>query len=308
MLVVLSSPSKVPREEWTSAEIDVVEKGILKDWQPDVIAKVLSPNKTKEQVETYLANKEKIIVKSPSPAGTPSSVKELEPRTLSDAASDTTTPPVSNIGGGKSSTTTTITMNKDTTTSDNGASSSSSTTTTLTGGAIVKPPAVKSKPSVAGGGAAASSSTKAAVASISGAAPLPDHHNVVAEYFTTPAVVGSSADKVTGTPSSSSVGGRRGGGGGGGGGRGRKPATSAMNTVPKINLNVKSLLQQGRASNPRASSSTGTDKGRTTDDTSSGKSKYYLTSFGRKTGPVVPDNKETAASSKNKNNNSNNNK
>jgi hypothetical protein len=163
---------------WSQAEVDIVQKGITKGWQPETIAKILS-NKNENQVRAFLQTNNCSVLSDTLPAG---AVVSKAPRVLSAARN--------------------------------------------------KKAPTRSVPNAAGGGASASSSTKAAAASITqnitGDAALRAHTG--AEVVAASVVGGIPLD--ASSPERSKR-----------GGRGRKPATTAMNTVATVSLDVKTLLQ-----------------------------------------------------------------
>jgi hypothetical protein len=182
--LISKTPSPADPSKWTIEEMDIVEKGMTKNWEPSIIAKVLS-NKNEEQVREYLKQRADGIQQ-----------QQMKHQFLN--------------GGHALS----VARNSNVPT--------------------------RSVPNAAGGGAAASSSTKAAAAKITQsitAATASDNdvvdttlldHTVQAYFGTTKAFhdVGESPTSQV----------RR-------GGRGRKPPTTAMNTVPTVSMDVRALLR-----------------------------------------------------------------
>jgi hypothetical protein len=174
----ISRPTPVESSRWTNAEMDIVEKGIQKKWQPETIAKILS-NKNEQQIREYLKQR------AEGKAGLRQQYlfqkeQQNQGRALS-AARNTTVP-------------------------------------------------TRSVPNAAGGGAAASSSTKAAAAKITSGS---SNHDAPHTYFDSAGSAERFNHSIDGSPNSKQ---RR-------GGRGRKPPTTAMNTVPTISLDVRTLLK-----------------------------------------------------------------
>ncbi|KAL3908568.1 MAG: hypothetical protein SGILL_008433, partial [Bacillariaceae sp.] len=184
---------KAANKTWSQAEIDIVNKGIQKRWQPETIAKILS-NKNETQVREFLSSRNITIQPSttmepPKPPPPPP-----KPTSVMSAARNKTKP-------------------------------------------------TRSVPNAAGGGASASLSTQAAAASIT--------QNVTGDYKSSstprkggypagvPEVVAASV--VGGIPLDAASPGRN-----NKGGRGRKPVTTAMNTVATVSLDVKSLLNSSK--------------------------------------------------------------
>lgn len=198
------SPAKSPNEigskssRWSNAEMDIVEKGIEKKWEPATMAKILS-NKNEEQIREYLKQRSEGKLQQQQQKQQASRAHALS------AARNSSVP-------------------------------------------------TRSVPNAAGGGAAASQSTKAAAAKItqsvsaaaSAAGDSSSHHNNASQqqqaYFDSAGTEnpfgggnsgGGDGDTIASSPNSKL---RR-------GGRGRKPPTTAMNTVSTVLLDVRSLLK-----------------------------------------------------------------
>ncbi|KAL3909794.1 MAG: hypothetical protein SGILL_007944, partial [Bacillariaceae sp.] len=205
-IVAASDPTKtVVTIDWSAAEIDIVNKGVSKKWLPETIARVLS-NKNEEQVRAFL-EVHHVATQNSSSAETPAPPVVAPP---------TPPPPPMKLSAARN-----------------------------------KKEPTRSVPNAAGGGASASNSTKAAAASIAqnitGDAPASSsttvatsvgalYQNLAASSPVVPEVVAASV--VGGIPLDAASPSRT-----KSGGRGRKPATTAMNTVATVTLDIKSLLQ-----------------------------------------------------------------